>query len=527
MKRKIIIADDEQLICSMLTKIIRTEELELEIAGIAYDGETLLKMIEETGADIAITDICMPKMDGLEVIQRASASKLPCKFLVISGYRQFEYAYNALKYNVDDYILKPIDAEELNLALHKIIRSLSKSGVQNKMAENNAASRHFFFVKAMYEISSSPVSVEDCNKTYGTTFQEGMFQAVFFKLDHIADANLILENFASLRNKMEDYIKTLFGPACFDILYEIKVDGILILLNYPLPNTVRIKSFIKESLGGLQHIIDLFDGLNLTICAGTPYTDLSGAARSKSEARGAEWMRMALGVNKVIFYREADHPISLQKKFSDLDIRLNAAYESLNISEFKSCMEELFSLPHSALYRVETRDYILHVCDIFFTKNRELIALFADEDILQKDVHTALRCATSFKAYRECFIRQFTGILEQIADTVSRRGTKPVRLAVQYIENNFDKPLSLEVVAAEVNLHPVYFSNIFKKETGQNFTDYVTNCRIEKAKELLREGELNINEIASSLGYGNARYFSRLFKKTVGIKPTEYRKIFG
>lgn len=131
-RNTVIIADDEQLICELLKSLINWEELHLELIGEAYNGIALYQEILDKHPDIVVTDISMPQMDGIELIGKIRKEGIPCHFVIVSGYRQFEYAHNALKYDVEDYILKPVDAAELNAALKKLVqktedvRNLSK-----------------------------------------------------------------------------------------------------------------------------------------------------------------------------------------------------------------------------------------------------------------------------------------------------------------------------------------------------------------------------------------------------------------
>jgi two-component system response regulator YesN len=108
-----------------------------------------------------------------------------------------------------------------------------------------------------------------------------------------------------------------------------------------------------------------------------------------------------------------------------------------------------------------------------------------------------------------------------------RQYTRPVRDAQRYIQKNFVNPLTLECVAKQIHLNASYFSTAFKKETGKNFSEYLSTCRINEAKRLLRESNLNISQICSAVGYADIKHFSRLFTKTVGIKPSEYRALHG
>ena len=117
--------------------------------------------------------------------------------------------------------------------------------------------------------------------------------------------------------------------------------------------------------------------------------------------------------------------------------------------------------------------------------------------------------------------------MKEISLEVEKQNIRPVRQVIDYIESNYDKPIKLSDVASEVHLNPVYLSNMFKKETGENFSDFLINYRMGLAKDMLQNTKMNINEIADSVGYSNARHFSKMFKKVVGIRPTEYRKIYG
>ena len=126
---KVLIADDEYLICELIKKMICWEELGLEFTGFAHNGQELLQKIQEHRPAIVITDISMPVMDGIELIRQTRYLNIPCRFIIVSGYKQFEYAHNALKYAVDDYILKPISETELNQALKKILEELRQHPV--------------------------------------------------------------------------------------------------------------------------------------------------------------------------------------------------------------------------------------------------------------------------------------------------------------------------------------------------------------------------------------------------------------
>ena len=180
---KMVIADDEPYICGMLKKLIQFDELGVEFIDCIYDGESLLKKVEKEQPDIVLTDICMPRLDGLEVIRIAKERGLKCRFVVISGYRQFEYAYNALKYEVEDYILKPVDGRELNSVLKKICDSLRQSELSGT-EKNDSAIRTYLIEKAVHEeLQYEAMPLEEINKRYHTHFKPGLYRVILVKLD--------------------------------------------------------------------------------------------------------------------------------------------------------------------------------------------------------------------------------------------------------------------------------------------------------------------------------------------------------
>ena len=129
--------------------------------------------------------------------------------------------------------------------------------------------------------------------------------------------------------------------------------------------------------------------------------------------------------------------------------------------------------------------------------------------------------------YRDSLISPYGAQIRECSEMADKKNLKPIRLACSYVESHYNEPIKLEDVAKVVNLNPIYFSTLFARKTGQNFTEYVTLFKLKKACELLADSDMNINEIADSLGFTDARYFSKLFRKKMGLKPTEYRRIYG
>ena len=526
-KLKVVIADDEQLICSMLAKLINWDELGLMLTGHAYDGGELLSLIESEQPDIVITDICMPLMDGLDVIRLAKQRGYPCRFVVISGYRQFDYAYNALKYDVADYLLKPIDAKELNSALEKISEDLRANGASSQ--DNTGMLRSFFMKKAFYDAETSDLSMESLNGTYSLNFRTGLFRFLLVKIDYTDDIKVIYDNLSSLQKKVEETMDRIFGPLCYDILYDRKTDRVEILLNYEREKDREIRQNMPALLLQVKNVTDLFSGLYVTVGIGDEYPELAGAICSRDEAQKAIWARMVLGFQKVIFFGETkDSSQSLyQDKMKKLAAEIRHSFETLNVTEFRRFTGELFALPKHILGGATAYESLKDLKNAFFDINEKLIDGFADVNILAKETAYELMMAYTMEKYASAFQEKFSGIMEDIMEHTHTQNARPIRQAVTYIEEHYKEHISLEIVANEVTLSPVYFSGMFKREVGQNFSEYVTDYRIRKAKDLLKRSNLSILEISDAVGFKDPKYFSKIFKKAAGITPAEYRKIYG
>jgi len=528
-KLKLIIADDEQFICIMLKNIINFETLGLELLGFAKNGEILLEMIIEKVPDIVITDISMPKLDGLEVIRLAKERGLNCRFIIISGFRHFEYAYNALKYDVEDYILKPIEEDELNATLEKIANSIRRKNLIQDEGDNKAV-RAFFIKKAIYELEAKPLSLEDTNSSFGTNFFDGLFRMVELKIDYTeGGVQQIYQDSSSITNKLRNLTTQLFKPVCGDIIFEAKPDGIMALLNYRNEDDKKVTAYLTELFNKGNIFIEMFSGLNLTLCVGEAVNSVSKIAQSKTQVRVAEWARMHYGIGRVIFSIDVDpnEPFPATEKLNEFENKILFAFKSLDANEFGHTMENFFTFPRPILCRKESMLFARKIRDTFFEMYEKLIGEYTDFNTEFTKYRKSIHLAYTFREYKKAYIDQICGIIKQLNELNSSRNSRPIRMACAYIEKNYTKNIGLEEVSREVGLSSSYLSSIFGKQTGKNFTEYLTEYRIAKAKELLKNTNLNVKEIAYSLNFTDYRYFSKLFKKMEGLKPTEYRKMYS
>lgn len=526
---KLIIADDEQFICGMLQKLIRFQELGLELTACANDGETLLSQIEEHRPDIVLTDISMPMTDGLEVIRQVREKNIPCRFVIISGYRQFEYAYNALKYDVEDYILKPVEGRELNRVLAGICDDIRHEELVDAQRETSRLQSWLIDKGVHEELKNDAMSLQEINQLYHTSFQHGLYRMLFLKMDFSREERRLEEDVSSVVNKLDELVHTAFAGLCYDVVTAKKRDGVMFLLNYSGEWEAAVLKEIRVLYVDAKNVIELFEGFYLTFCIGKAVDSPQMIEETKTSCRRADWIRMNDGLNRIIFSEEVEEAAisGFGPKLDEIRDKLEKSFHAMDAEAMREQISRFFSLPVQILCCTESMLFIRRVITRFGEVYSQAAKVNGAEEIVLKKITSKLHVQTDFEGYQNALIEGMAQIMSEMADTIREKNVKPVRRACAYIEQHYAEHLTLESMAQIVNLSPVYFSNLFKKEEGMNFTEYLTAYRMKVAKELLRAGDKNINEIADQLGYSDARYFSKVFKKEVGVKPTDYRKIYG
>lgn len=534
-KIKVMIADDEPMVCVVVKSCIKWDELNLELAGVAHDGKELLSKISEEKPDIVITDISMPEINGLDLIERIRKENVKCKFIIISGYRQFEYAHKALKNNVDDYLLKPIDEHELNEALQRITMSLigektyGKEAVDQLIQDNKKNRKNMG--KLLLDQLMKETSVPDRNEIweqFGIEFGEGIYQAIIAKFDMTVQDN-INDSLTSIQRKLISAFEKIFEKDVEEILVEPESERILFGLYYRKDQGYLFEEKIRRFYEYGKNIVDLFMGFSLTVGVSRKYEELKEFPKAFKEAEDAVCYRMTEGINQVIYYEKIQKPESQydETEWEEIMEKAAADYEILNAKVFCHHANGWFFVDSKKCNAPEMIKLSEQLVKLFFEKQKEMEFQVEESAYIEHLILKRIRNAVSLHELKHAVVDSISELIEKMEEEKKNQKKKPVRDAIQYIADHYKESLSLEIVATEVNLNPVYFSNIFKKETGENFVDYLHKYRIEVAKERLRREDSPVINIALELGYSDAKYFSKIFKKYVGIKPTDYRKIYG
>lgn len=531
---RIMVIDDELIICHLIEHLIDCDELGVSLLPSTTSSQEGFERALRERPDIVITDINMPIMDGLELIHRLTEAGLKdTTYIIISGYQSFDYAYSAIKYGVTDFLLKPIDGDELNNTLRRIVEK-SGSGhptlqAYRSVSQRAEASRAAVRRQAMLNIQSANSDSRELvldvflNKDY-FSFEDGLFRLGIFRLDlHTGAGRLADRLLPTIWSRFTDVIR----PRCNDLEGVFQGNSLIFLLNYP-------EDAEQAMLDGLQVVLrEALEQardfrLSLAVGLSNPTRDIKNLQAAYREAYGAIQSRFVLGTNRLIEASEIDlSPASPFSAFGRHREAIRHSVDVLDRSLLDSTIHALLEDMHAYLARYQSLTVSLYTQVL-----RKSIALMADQKTAGADERGDINVTTA--CFENCFsLRDFDAAFEQaVCDTFERlqqtsQSTQNQSIAVvkRYIDEHYASPITLEHLADMVHFNAAYLGILFKKCEGIGISDYIVQKRIEKAKAMLRSREKSIAQISNEVGYKDVRYFSKLFFQRMGIKPSEYRKI--
>lgn len=523
---RIVVAGSSPELCEELAHMVDLDGLNIELAGMAYSGTELQSLVFDLRPDIVIAELELSGTAVLDTIRITNQDGVGCKFIVISKIKQFEYVYHALKCGVSDYLLAPVQQAELDNALHKVMAELRI--LHEKGSIDAGTARDAFMMKLRTQPELLPSELSQVNSRYCTSFQKGLFLPLFIKLDFCGESVHFKENLFAPQRKIRQYLEELLCPLCFDVLAEHRQVALNVLLCFSAENERAVWSALLDLLHMAQRTAEGFSSATVTICVGETVEEVSELENARWRMCDAVWLRMFRGMGTVLRYSNIPE-LSPEENARLRSLRSQAdnALQRGSFSDFGRSLAEFFSLPKTILSHHEARLWVEETLDTFFQENDEELSRIALPSQLLEDTKRMLNLSSSYREYAATYMSRMKELSSQIVSTYSQGHKKPVRDIIRFVETHYSERLGIEAAAVQVGLSPVYFSHLFKAETGKNFTDFVTEYRMNIAKERLLRGDTGIGEIAETVGYSDQRYFSRQFKKLTGITPSAYRNTFG
>lgn len=532
---KVLIADDEKNVCMLIKKLIDWESMGLEVIDIVHNAVAAYECIRTRKPDIVISDIRMPGYDGLELIRKSIELGNPMDFIIISGYKYFEYAHKALGMGIEHYLLKPINQSELEEALQKIIhkkrteeeKQQAEEELREEIYESQKKMKRHFLTSVMSQQNSN-LDLIQMKEEFSGAFSENYFQAFFVKVDFPAEAGCNLD---SLLVIIEGIIeKILAGMKCEYINSRMK-SGIVTVLNFDAKNKDAIHNMYEFLMRQLIREMDKFNMFSVTVGVGGYVGTITDIRVSINSAVGAVKCRLKKGVNRLIFAEELNYAgVDIAAILNESEKKkLENMVDTLDSFAFHNFLEAIMQSVRKVTFYspVAVYDMLENIGHIIMQTLKKNEAEEEQITHLQETIDIALDRNTDEENLVRDFENQVVSCMDQSIQMKKSRSQLPVRMAKQYIQEHYREQLSLEDVGNAINLSPAYLSTIFKKELGINFTDYIIYCRMEEAKELLKNSEKSIAEVAEQVGYSDSRYFSKLFVKVIGLKPSVYRKLYS
>jgi len=535
---KVLLIDDEPIIRKGLRNIINWQSFGCEVCGEAADGHDGKEMIEELRPDIIITDIRMPETDGLTMLREIKSAVPDSKIIILTGHRDFDYVHEALKIGAFDFLLKPSKIEELTSVISRAVKELK---FQNERAEefeklnelfleNISVLREKLLYDIIYEINTNEADIKQKLELFKV--ESGDFYMMVVHNDSEENEN----------NNISQYDRHLYQFGIINTFKEIfsdKFNVIQITLDnfgiafvvMPLGDKENSMELINKKCAYLQEIISNCFSCTITIAISSEGSDFIELPEKFSECRQALEHKFYMGSNSIIFHSD----VNTFFKYDDhsmLEKLQKALIEGVRSGNELAVSERLKDI-HSYFEKIEPTkaNFIKNFCwNTVSSINNIRISLSDKEGDKKQDYH---ELNGLYGLIEKCDNRQelFT-LLDESARSVSQkvnsynnRSIKLVlRKAVDFLHAHYHEQISLNEVAEHAFVSTYYISRMFKRETGKNFVDYLNDIRIEKAKELLKDVSLKNYEVAEKVGIPDAHYFSRLFKKHVGLTPTEFRE---
>ena len=537
---KLFLCEDEIVMRDGIKKHINWEKEGIEFVGEAADGELAYPMILEQKPDILITDIKMPFMDGLELSELVKKELPETRIIILSGYDEFTYAQKAVSIGVEEYLLKPISPGKLKESLRSIVEKIEeersyteseKEWMAEEESERTEVMKHRLFESLiMHDISTSDVL--DKSKVLGINLTA---KAYMMTLIYIAVSGLSADSFSETKNGIRKGFYSLFTDDDRLILFDRGVDGFALLAMGDSDKTVLDRT--NSTIARIRDIFKEYEDVTYFAGVGIPVNRLSEIRNTYNEANKALANRFLMDPDNVVYAYESgtgrDTHAEPGRLNIDTFIDTESPHKAIESFLRTGTMDEAIPLLDSIFATIgeqNVKSYIFLnylTMDIYFAMARFLKEISADSGAIDRecgDINAFISQMRSADETREYLGRYLVKVVEARDGRSAKKYSRLLRNAIDYIDNNYaNEDMSLNTVASSVNISPNHFSTVFSQEIGKTFIEYLTQKRMEKAKELLMTTDMRSSEIAYAVGYRDPHYFSYMFKKTQGMTSREYR----
>ncbi|MGG3470374.1 response regulator [Neobacillus pocheonensis] len=489
---KMLIVDDEPIICRGLQLTVPWEEVSVEVVDIAHDGlEAIERLNVHQDIDIVLTDVRMPQKDGLELAAYLADQYPQVRTIIISGYDDFKYAQQAIHLGVKDYLLKPVNVDELLAIVKKLTGEIQEQ-------RNEGRKRFLVNLKnAIYgQVIDSPLN--------GADHLEEDMDARIYPFITMMKTRRPQEFKAKWVEMVEDFLnaKGLTSISMFTNNHTL----LTCVVDEHAPLSISEESFEPFLLVRNRTAIPVRDlhQTYQTLVEDCKYLPFHTDGKVISP------------VLEPIRETKPEYSSQTEKEF------IQAIFQA-DWDKVKANIDWLFR------YFEEMRFFLHEIIPICFDILQKVLSHY--QSLFRKELPEVAPSLEgefySFQALKESFERNLEQIIQSFDLKKAESKDWMMERAESYIHSYYQKQLKAHEVADYINISPNYFSTLFKQKTGKSFNEYINHLRVEEAKKLLEETPFNVNEIAEQVGYREYKYFVDVFKKMTGYTPTKYRQLMA
>ena len=518
---KVILVEDDPLIRQGLSEIIAWEECGLEIVKCASDGRSALEFLKNEVADICITDIKMPKMDGLTLMKKCNQENYKMKYIVLSGYTDFELVKEAIQIGVENYLVKPVNKVEMIQTLMTVVEKLD-SEQKNQEVMNNGIK--VFRENLLYRWIAGQITYDEFleRKTHlGFAISENYIVGIIKLLP--IERDVCEEKWH--REEKEKHLRRLVSTInnyAEGSIGLLDLNGDLIML-FPEANKnyFKIKEFINKMIrvASDNKKFYVFGGM------GEVVESPNEIEKSFYQARFILDNYAMCSENEMVWHQEIGGHISgIPANYYDKMLAIANKFNMNDKAEIFKVLDELFGcIEYPTRIRWETLQAfgVIFLGDIFQKVIRYRPHSAIELEYLQMQLVEIYQCST-LKEMINWMKDMVDKILVISSESVSKY-SKSIYGLIQYMKYNYNNDMCIKNTAEIFQLNPVYLGKLFFQETGTTFTEYLNELRVNEAKKLLINTDVKIQKIAETVGYQNTNYFYAIFKKNVGVTPAEFR----
>lgn len=524
---KVLIVDDEYYFRQAIKVSLPWEEMGFQLVGEAKNGQDALNQVKDLNPDIVMVDINMPIMDGLSFIEKSKEEGIDAKFIVLTGHSEFSYAKHALRLGVINYVLKPIDEEEVKKTLYQI-KSLidhernekTELEVLKRQAIEQATMLRNKFLNDWLLGNIDPLYQEIPSHSLGIDILSSYYLVVIVDVEGLDKQKLDKE---VMKQEIDKLIQK-------KVCNSIKCEGFFNENNqivFVFGSENNDFEEIGELCEAIRTMIFMEHGYSSTIGLGNMYSGLEGAANSYKDALYALRNRFILGNNRVIHYHKVTRStVKVSLYTVEKRSRLLMIMRTGNTEEVEEWLNEFF---RDDRWKNVSLEMLLVACfEIFSTCIEFLDETTQDineiEHIQSKpDLFQLIEQMNSFSELKEWLSTLIVKIMRHVHSNKLTRSAIIIEEVKSFIEANYaNEELKIEDISRSIHVNYSHLCQVFKKGTSYTINSYIIQYRMRKAKELFDKGGVVIQEVASMVGYSDANYFAKCFKTYSGVSPSQY-----